>query len=560
MANSDENKAVSFSPVKGNKLTLYFLILILLCCSPSAGEGNTRDSLSKRYSLACAYYNDMNFNNELCQKRTAWLVSADKFRKIYHKGPTHKKGEASLYRLGRIYEKMFHRFQKICDLKEAVAYYEDVHAVFPDSRLADDALFRIAGLKREQNKTKEARKYLSRIIKQYPDGDMHESAEALLYRPEIKTIKAKKTPEKHRVRACLTSPVRYWSNPDYTRITIRVSDQVDYRDVLLPDNEKRPKRLYIDLQNCSLASNLKDITQVDDGLLKRIRTGQFNKNTVRVVLDTESLQDYKIFELHDPYRIVIDVIGAEATGPSPNKPTDQDMRLAEQADREARTIILDPGHGGKDPGAISPSGKMEKDLTLKIAKKAADILNKKQGYKVILTRTEDVFLPLEERTALANSRKADLFISIHANSASDPQLQGIETYYLSAASNSEERRAAARENASSASRLSDLQKILDDLVQKNKKAESRSLAKILHQQFLDGLGKRYNVNDLGVRKAPFIVLLGARMPAVLLETGFMSNLQEEKRLSNQNYQKILAGQISKGIMEYASNLNLASRF
>lgn len=542
-----------------NRQNLLFFILIFLLCFNFQGSSVAADLTTKRYEMATAYYNDLRFDNECSRDRSRWLICADKFRKIYHNRPTHKKAAACLYRLGGIYENMFRHFKTSYDLHEAVAYYEDLQVIFPGSNLADDAIFRIAGLRLDQNRKEEARKFLTRIINEYPDGDMHKNATAKIQEIQgIKTIRNRKSLRKN--YACLSSPVRYWSNPDYTRVVIRVSDQINYQEVLLPDDENHPKRLYVDLEHCSLSPEVKSPVPVDDGLLKRIRTGQFDPDTVRVVLDTQTLEDYKIFDLKDPYRIIIDISGTKAVPSRPTRLPEQGISLAEQFGLGIKTIVLDPGHGGKDPGAVSPSGLMEKDIVLEIAKKTARILNRKKGYNVILTRTEDVFIPLEERTALANTHKADLFVSIHVNAAANPGLQGLETYYLNMATSREERRAAARENSSSASQLSDLQRILDDLMKKSKKEESYRLAKIMHRQLIRGLENSYGINDLGVKKAPFIVLIGARMPAILLETGFISNHEEEKRLCSRNYQGILARQITRGIVDYASNLNMAARF
>ncbi len=543
------------------KRALCFFALMTLFCSALVRVGNADDIITKRYNLATARYNGLQFDHKRRQDRTEWLICADKFQDIYHNHPTHRKAAACLYRMGRIYEEMYSHFRIPYDRQEAVAYYKDLQVIFPNSNLADDVIYRIAGIRFDQDEKTEAKEFLSRIINEYPNGDMYQAATTKLEEiKDVKTIESKSILEKN--YAYLNTPIRYWSNPDYTRVVIKVSDQVKYKEVLLPDDKDHPKRLYVDLKHCSLNTDIQNSIPVRDGLLRRIRTGQFDTDTVRVVLDTETLEDYKIFNLKDPYRIVIDISGEKTTvapKPQPQLP-DRKISLAEQFGLGINTIILDPGHGGKDPGAVSPSGILEKDIVLSIAKKAAKILNEKNGYNVILTRTEDVFIPLEERTAIANTRKADLFVSIHVNSAPNQKLQGIETYYLNMATSREERRAAARENSSSASQLSDLQKILDDLMKKSKKEESRRLATVMHQQFIDGLENKYPVNDLGVKKAPFIVLIGARMPAALIETGFISNRREEERLCSRDYQDMLAQQLTKGIVEYASNLNLATRF
>lgn len=213
-------------------------------------------------------------------------------------------------------------------------------------------------------------------------------------------------------------------------------------------------------------------------------------------------------------------------------------------------VVIDPGHGGKDPGAIGFSGLKEKDVVLKVAKKVAARLAARGEYEIIMTRDRDKFIPLEERTAIANSRRADLFVSIHANSAPNRKAHGVETYFLSLASSKDEMRAAARENASSSGQLSDLQAILQDLMQNSKIEESSRLAGMVQEQLYKGLQK-YHVADLGVKKAPFVVLIGARMPAILAEIGFISNAQEEKNLRSDRYLDAVAEQIVTGIMRYS---------
>jgi len=187
----------------------------------------------------------------------------------------------------------------------------------------------------------------------------------------------------------------------------------------------------------------------------------------------------------------------------------------------------------------------------------AEILQGETSYKVILTRNSDVFLPLEERTAIANANEADLFISIHANSAPNRKAKGVETFFLSLATSREEMQAAARENATSASKLSDLQTILADLMNNSKIEESAKLANYIQEKVVAGLRPRYEVNDLGVKKAPFIVLIGAQMPAALTEIAFLSNRDDENRMKNERFLNFLSRQIAYGVKGYAGSLNMA---
>ncbi|HBI16294.1 MAG TPA: hypothetical protein DDY20_12435 [Desulfobulbaceae bacterium] len=228
------------------------------------------------------------------------------------------------------------------------------------------------------------------------------------------------------------------------------------------------------------------------------------------------------------------------------------LSLAQQLGLGVRRIVIDPGHGGKDPGAMA-HGLKEKDITLKVAKQAAAVLQETYNYEVILTRTKDISLPLEERTAMANTLKADLFISIHVNAHPRQATSGVETFFLNLATNNEAMRIAARENATSSHNISDLQDILSDLMQNSKIQESSILAEYVQKRLSAGLGSRYSTKDLGVKQAPFYVLIGAEMPAILAEISYISNRKEAERLRQDEYLAEIARQIAAGVAGYAEH-------
>jgi N-acetylmuramoyl-L-alanine amidase len=530
----------------------------------SYAKTHSSDLITKRYEQAAAYYHNMKFDKNKRQQRKAWLSCVDNFQKVYDSAPTHTIAPKSLYMLGRLHDQMYQRFGEKIDMGEAVAYYEDLAYIFPGHRLADDALFALGKFAvTHQHDKKKAGRLFARIVAVYPQGDMAASAAKEL-RGLNGAGKYVKKVLKGGPLAHLSRPVRYWSTNAYTRVVVEASEEVRFKEFLLRETAGTPRRLYVDLYNCRIAPDFQDTIPIRDGLLRQVRAAQFDKNTVRVVLDTDSLDKYKIFSLENPFRVVIDVIGdaglqkrvaRKAPAPPPRQaghvPT-----LAEQFGLEVGTIVIDPGHGGKDPGAISANGLQEKDVVLKVAKQVADILKKETRYKVILTRSRDIFIPLEERTAIANANEADLFISIHANSAPNKKAKGVETFFLSLATSREEMRAAARENATSASKMSDLQTILADLMNNSKIEESARLAEYIQEQVVEGLTPRYDVKNLGVKKAPFIVLIGAQMPAALTEIAFLSNREDEKRMKNERFLNFLSRQIAHGITGYAVSLNL----
>jgi N-acetylmuramoyl-L-alanine amidase len=226
-----------------------------------------------------------------------------------------------------------------------------------------------------------------------------------------------------------------------------------------------------------------------------------------------------------------------------------------------RRIVVDAGHGGKDPGAVGPTGLLEKTVTLKLAKALAKELTRQIGCEVILTRSGDVYLPLEERTAIANKVGADLFVSLHANANKSRKAYGIETYYLNFSKNDKAAAVAARENGTSIKQVSDLELILFDLMANAKINESSRLATGIQESLVKNISKKYSdIRDLGVRQGPFYVLLGATMPSVLVETAFISHPREEKRLASSKYQESAARAIASAIKDYAVNNKLiASR-
>lgn len=234
--------------------------------------------------------------------------------------------------------------------------------------------------------------------------------------------------------------------------------------------------------------------------------------------------------------------------------------LARQLALSVKRIVIDPGHGGKDCGAVSPHGVVEKEITLALAKSLKKDLESRIGCKVLLTRSRDKFLTLEERTRIANEAKADLFISIHANAHADPTVNGIETYFLNYAKDQESARVAALENRPSGRAMSDLKALLQKLILTTKARESAALARQVHRNIVAKVKtKGDKVRDLGVKQAPFRVLLGAEMPSVLIETAFLSNESDETRLLKRQFRQNLVRGVTAGIESYIAEMNRVAK-
>jgi N-acetylmuramoyl-L-alanine amidase len=588
---------------------LYFAVVVQLLLPQfellaSNHETEAQPSIAKRYDEAKLYYNQLQTNPNLSASREYWLQATRNFRRIYLAGPKSDLAPACLFMLGRVYGDMHDRFHNSADLEESLAYFKDITRLFPEHRLADDGYYALARLSLEkQHNPLKAAGFIRRIVSDYPNGDMHPKAMELLKSlsgdHDIPQPNMMVSPTAHsNLKSVL--PAKYWSSDDYTRVVIKASAPVIYKEVLLKETDHSPRKLKIDFKNSYIEPQYRATLPIEDGLLRKIHTAQFSPDTVRVILDIESIDDYKIFNLPDPFRVVIDVHGksrqqkitpvfiavtkkkimfrpesgkdshivmlrdgqkkilappAKGTGRQDLEASARTspLTLAQQLGLGVKKIVLDPGHGGKDPGAMA-FGLKEKDIVLDIGKKLAPVLEKELGCEVLLTRDRDVFIPLEERTAIANTQKADLFVSLHINAHPSPEVRGLETYYLNLSTNAEAMRVAARENATSTHQLSDLQDILSDILKNSKISESSRLAQQVHDSIIGQAGNpRFtDMKNLGVKQAPFYVLIGAQMPAILIEIAFISNEQDAGNLQNPEFVKMVIQEIAMGIRAYVS--------
>lgn len=533
-----------------NKKTILFSLLI--CCYVLAILWPCESfaiTAKDKYFKAEACYKKLRNNPQKYKYRHNWLRCIEKFQAVYKHDPKGSWAAAGLYMSGELYGKLYKVSSRKSDRKEAIDIFERIVKQFPKSRYKHKADRAIRVLLK-----KEIKKSSSKTKKIKVSTKKKSLSEKKKLKKDIKPSKTNKV--------VTVTGLRYWSNPSYTRIVIDADREAAYNHRLLRKDPsiQKPKRLYIDLQNSRLGNGIKKTIPINDDLLTDARAGQFAADVVRVVVDIKSFKTYKIFSLKNPFRIVIDVWG---TKPSKFKATKEDKKittsaLAKQLSLGVNRIVIDPGHGGRDRGASGYlKGVYEKDVVLKIAKQLAKKIRKELQCEVFLTRTRDRYLTLEERTAIANTKNADLFISIHTNAARSSRAFGIETYFLNLATDDESILVAARENATSTKNISDLQTILSDLMQNAKINESSRLAGYVQTALCEHLKKnKYSrINNKGVKQAPFYVLLGAQMPAILIETSFISNPKECKRLINPKYQERLCEAIVNGIKKYIKETN-----
>lgn len=371
----------------------------------------------------------------------------------------------------------------------------------------------------------------------------------------------------------LVTGIRCWTSDEYTRVVVDVARPVPYEVGALPADPGRglPPRVFVDIAGADVRGEiLRKPLEVDNGLLRVVRAGRFRRGVVRVVAVLERESGYRVFEMEDPYRIVIDIEGGgqEGVRAEEDRGREEAVIVPEGSPGEAQrpaphaqrpVVMIDPGHGGKDPGAIGQSGLREKDVVLAIGLLVRDKLRALRGYDVRMTRDSDVFIPLEERTAMANRARADLFVSLHINASRDRRAQGISTYVLSRSSSDREAlELAARENGVPVEKLSAVRFIIDDLSTYGRKNESLRLAKTVNDAIVRNVRHRYGaVEDLGLKQAPFYVLVGARMTAILVESSFITNPREEARLSDRAYLETIADSVVEAIRFYSARRTMA---
>jgi N-acetylmuramoyl-L-alanine amidase len=529
--------------------------------SPKAVDIKTRSSRTNqakdKYVAAKSCYNKLQKSSKKQKYRDQWLKCIDKFQAAYRHDPTGPWAAAGLYKSGELYQGLYNRSYKKSDKQEALDLYERIIKHFPRSQYRQKASAAVGSFSGAQT-----RKVASETVKpQKSEGKPAvDKITAVIEKGSLVKVPVVKHGKNSKNRNALVQGLRFWSNPSYTRIVVDADSETTFAHRLLKKDPAihKPQRLYVELNNSRLVEDLKKTIPINDNLLSDVRAGQYTTDTVRVVVDIKSFKTYKIFSLKNPFRIVIDVWGKQPkptrakAGTVPKGTKLPPSALAKQLALGVSRIVIDPGHGGRDYGAPGYlKGVHEKDVALKVARRLAKKIRKELHCEVFLTRNSDRHLTLEERTAIANTKNADLFISIHTNAARNRRAYGIETYFLNLATDEAAIMVAARENATSTKNISDLQTILSDLMQNAKINESSRLAVNVQEALHKSLRKKYSrIKDKGVKQAPFYVLLGAQMPSILIETAFISNSRECKRLVNVKYQDRMSAAIVKGIRNY----------
>ena len=478
-------------------------------------------------------------------------------------------------------------------VRATVDAYEGVVRRFPRSGNSDDALWHGAVLSADAfwqfgdaRDRVTALRLFEFLVAQYPTSAFVK--QVVTQTARLTAAEAASSPQS------TLKAIRREVLPDTLRVTLELEREAAFHEERIDG----PPRVFVDLKNTRAVDELKDATLAfPDDVVRQIRVGRQLDARTRVVFDLQGTARYSVYSLYNPYRLVIDferapvaptnakpiaptsvvavaptgegavppqresaVVAASVSTPPPAPPSANSrggFSLSRQLGLGVARVVIDPGHGGHDPGAKVKGLLSEAELVLDVAQRLEKLLVK-QGVEVVLTRSADVFVPLDARTEIANRAGADLFLSIHANASSDGAARGFETYFLSFAPNAQAEAIAARENAASAKTMRSLPDIVKAIALNNKIDESRDFASLVQASLADRLKKLdKSARSLGVKQAPFMVLIGATMPSVLAEISFLTNRQEASLLKTQSYRQQVAEALLTGVMNYQKSLKKA---
>ena len=544
---------------------------------PSVSE----DRLLPRYRAAKARMEALRADKVKSCWRQPWEELQTEFQRIYESRKDWAVAPGALFRSAASQEALADCSHLPGDYRRALDLYLALTREFPKSALADDALLCAARIQGTRlGKTGEGLALLDEILADYPRGDM--AAEARTLRAQWSGTlaaaggadSASRAAERHETPEV---QVLSWDslNKNSVEIVLEMSGPTRYSTRLVKARKGAPARLYLDLENAAVVSDVRKGVTVRGSLLQAVRVRDRKEGGASLQFDFREVRRFDARIEDDPCRIVLSVAAGktplprkagaaaafaagEEDTPAPRASktgirSRQVSDMASQLGLTVHTVFIDAGHGGRDPGT-SHNKVLERLITLDVAMSLGRLLEA-NGLEVVYSRTRDTAVSLSERTRRANAARADLFVSVHVNASEDPRVSGMETYYLDLASNPQAARVAALENAGSDHRLGDMQNMLADVMLNARVEESRRLAVDIQRLSMFRLKRReFTVRNNGVKAAPFHVLLGAQMPAVLVELGYCTNPAEARNLVDPKYRHALAEGLAEGILAYKDRL------
>jgi N-acetylmuramoyl-L-alanine amidase len=471
------------------------------------------------YFLAQKSFYQLKAAPEKQKFRHHWVKTIKMFSKVVDRYPKSNEAYRAEFTIGKLYEGLNAVSKNSKDLDRAAQHYNNVSEKYSPANLSDDALFRVAEIHLLKRRFAQASTTFEKIFKKYPQGD-----QARIARQKFKNIKV--------------AP----KNKVYTKVAAALKT-------------KLPKPVAITKKDLPL----KKASSISTVEYKKKIFVEFKEKTQKSIIKKASQPA--------PTKPTIKMLVKKKVVQPPIKTAKKEVRIKDGFGRgylynpkiskrkqiDAPLIVVDAGHGGKDNGAMSASGIKEKNINIKIAKHVKTILVSRFKYRVVMTRKDDTFIPLKDRSKISNKRNADLFVSIHANAAKRKSAHGIETYFLGASHNERALETAARENGELVKSVKDnqVQQILASLITTTKINASSRLAGRVQENLYKSSKKKYRgLKNLGVKEGPFYVLHGADMPSILVEVGFLTHRKEARMLSQPKYLYQLASSIAEGIHKY----------
>lgn len=533
---------------------------LIICCLSTLPAWGGKPTADEAYEAAKIEYTKLKKDEKRRSLRHHWLNVARRFDVVATKFPKSERAPEALFMAGQLSADLSRLSQNAEDLAAAERAWRKLIAGWPRHRLSDDAALGLAQLLADRRgDPRGARKVLEQTVDSANDKkkEMQKllaSLPAPASEPKREKPKKEKGPELARAtEAPKPHPAARLTESDdepeapETSATKKVSALAEAlrklrEEPAVPQNPEREEPVAQGRRTPPSLREPEPEAPADDAAVEPSEASP-------IASLQERLRDVRV--------------GARKADPATRsrfaalarQQQAEELSLAQQLGLKVKRVIIDAGHGGHDTGAIGPTGVREKDVALSVVLKLKAKLEA-QGLEVVLTRDDDTFIALDERTRIANREHGDLFISVHCNSAPSKTLRGVETYTLNTSSNRYSVRLAARENATTERGVNDLQYILADLATKANTGESQHLAERVQRSLVRGLSAEYTgVRDLGTKEALFVVLLGAKMPAILVETSFLSHPEDEQRLASPEYQESLASHIAEAVGSFLEARN-----
>ncbi len=582
-------------PHKPSRVSPWFwrwlLVLLLAGICLHAAESRAATPSPQRYEQAKSDLERLYKDERRSKWREPWQKLAATFLDIYTKEKDWVNRPAALFRSALALDELARRSFTAADAKAACERYLRVADKHRTNPLADDALLAAAKLQAERlDDLPGALKTVDRLCSVYPKSDACRQGRELVkgYTQDVDPPQGKKAkpsldqpvPKQEMARI---SSLSWSTRGKVVKVELELDKPVAWELRSTPGKNGESPVLILDLAGARPDASVTPGGKISGSSLKRVRLDYHKPLMTRLLLDYSKLERFTIREQDGGKKLVVEstMLPAElAGGLTPGntirshraavaerrRGADADSsafwvathNLASQFGLNVRTVVIDAGHGGKDPGTRH-NGILERDVALDLAKRLGKVL-RAEGFDVKYTRTGDTFVSLNGRAEIANRHKADIFISLHINASTNAKKTGFETYYLDVSSSTAAASLASFENMLSNRKLGDLENIITDLMRGARRDESVRLARDVQQKTLSRLAKKgYTMHNGGIRGAPFVVLMGTNMPAVLVEAGYCTNRAEAKRLGSTAFRNAMAQGIADGVLAYAERLRSSNK-